>query len=602
MSLYLGSQKVTPTIPAPPSDITITSLDVEANGTYNAPSLTAYSTVNVNVPAIDPPVSDAVRFFDYDGTILYTYTAAQFLALSTMPANPSHTGLVAQGWNWTLEDAQDYVEEWECLDIGQVYTTASGATEIDIKLQKGRLSPYLSLAVNGTVNVDWGDGSSIETITGTSTGTAIRTPHTYSTPGEYTIKITIVNGSLSLLSSSSYVSILNANISASNSLNRHYSAAIQAIRIGNGNISLGGYATYYCANLKYITIPNTIVSVSANTLFQYCSHLKIVIYPLSSTNLSIYSNNFQYDYNLIAILFSKSVTSISGVTCSNCFRLKSVCIPPNVLVASGVYVTPTILSTMSRYIEPKRNLKIVKTHDYDIDDVLSGNSIDSYQFAYVTTLKQATIPANITTISSSAFERCERLESVSFPSNISFSGNGHFGYCYSMQSFTFPSNMTSIPDYFCREWRSYMPEITLPSNVTTLGTYAFDNNNSLSSIKLPSSLTTLGNSFCSYAYCLQEISLPSTLQTMGTYCFRDCYYLTELTIPASVTSIGNYSFYYCYGLKEIHVKSTNPPTLGGTSVFYGLPSDCTIYVPTASLSTYQSASNWSTFASQMVGE
>lgn len=602
MSLYLGSQKVTPTIPAPPSDITITSLNVEANGTYNAPSLTAYSTVNVNVPAIDPPVSDAVRFFDYDGTILYTYTAAQFLALSAMPANPSHTGLVAQGWNWTLEDAQDYVEEWECLDIGQVYTTASGATEIDIKLQKGRLSPCLSLAVNGTLNVDWGDGSSIEAITGTSTGTIIRTPHTYSTPGEYTIKITIVNGAFRFYSSSSYCSFLNGNMSSAASVNRYYSAAIQAIRIGNGDIGLAEYAIYYCVNLKYITMPNTITSTSGNGLFQYCYHLKIIIFPLSSVNLGVYSNNFSYNYNLIAILFSKKVTSISGPTCGSCYRLDSVCIPPNVLVSSGIFVSSTIFPTMLRYIEPKRNLKIVRTRNYNINDILSDTSITNAQFSYIYTLKQATIPNNITAINASAFNRCERLESVSFPSNISFSGDSHFAYCYSMQSFAFPTTMTSIPNYFCREWRSYMSEITLPSNITTIGSYAFGYSNSLPSIKLPSSLTTLNSSFCSYAHCLQEIDLPSTLQTMGTYCFRESYYLTEVTIPASVTSIGNYCFYNCCGLKEIHVKPTTPPTLGGTSVFYGLPSDCTIYVPTASLSTYQSASNWSTFASQMVGE
>ena len=53
--------------------------------------------------------SKEVNFLDYDGTILYSYTAAEFAALSSMPANPTHDGLTAQGWNWSLANAKAYV-------------------------------------------------------------------------------------------------------------------------------------------------------------------------------------------------------------------------------------------------------------------------------------------------------------------------------------------------------------------------------------------------------------------------------------------------------------------------------------------------------------
>lgn len=54
------------------------------------------------------PMRD-VNFIDYDGTVVNSYSKEDFLALSAMPENPSHDGLVAQGWNWSFEDAQDYV-------------------------------------------------------------------------------------------------------------------------------------------------------------------------------------------------------------------------------------------------------------------------------------------------------------------------------------------------------------------------------------------------------------------------------------------------------------------------------------------------------------
>lgn len=55
-------------------------------------------------------------------------------------------------------------------------------------------------------------------------------------------------------------------------------------------------------------------------------------------------------------------------------------------------------------------------------------------------------------------------------------------------------------------------------------------------------------------------------------------------------------------MAEYHILATTPPTLSNTNAFYGISADCKIYVPAASLSDYQGASNWSTYASYMVGE
>ena len=88
-----------------------------------------------------------VNFYDYyDGTIVASYSAADFANLSALPANPSHSGLVAEGWNWTLSDAQTYVAANGGLDIGQTYHTVSGYTEniVRVNSQVG-----MTLVVNG---------------------------------------------------------------------------------------------------------------------------------------------------------------------------------------------------------------------------------------------------------------------------------------------------------------------------------------------------------------------------------------------------------------------------------------------------------------------
>ena len=132
-----------------------------------------------------------VIFIDYDGTIRYSYTKAEFAQLSELPPNPDHTdmGLVAEGWNWSLANAKSYVSKYRWLVIGQTYHTASGAMEIDVELRSGRMNPTVGLCVVGTVNIEWGDGTEDTVLTGTSITTAVYASHEYADSGKYTIRI-----------------------------------------------------------------------------------------------------------------------------------------------------------------------------------------------------------------------------------------------------------------------------------------------------------------------------------------------------------------------------------------------------------------------------
>ena len=90
-----------------PSGTIIDSLSITNNGHYVAPAGHAYNPVSVNVEggAVSVPKKD-VNFFDYDGTVLYSYTKEEFMTLDALPANPAHASLTARGWNWSLADAK----------------------------------------------------------------------------------------------------------------------------------------------------------------------------------------------------------------------------------------------------------------------------------------------------------------------------------------------------------------------------------------------------------------------------------------------------------------------------------------------------------------
>lgn len=74
-----------------------------------------------------PPKESDINFWDYDGTLLYSWTLAELTTKTELPPLPSHDGLVCQGWNWTLQDIKDAGRE---LDIGALYITDDGKTRL----------------------------------------------------------------------------------------------------------------------------------------------------------------------------------------------------------------------------------------------------------------------------------------------------------------------------------------------------------------------------------------------------------------------------------------------------------------------------------------
>ena len=270
-------------------------------------------------------ISD-VNFYDYDGTVVYSYTASEFAALTAMPDNPSHEGLTAQGWNWTLANAKTYVASYGKLNIGQMYNTSDGKTRIYITLGDGRLEPYLGLGINGSVDVDWGDGSAHDTMTGSRTSTAVFKSHKYAEAGDYVIALA-VTGSISFLYDSSKGALLLTANKLSNSLNSPYRNAIHSINIGSSVTSIGGAVFNNCSSLTSVTIPSSVTSIGGNA-FNICYSLTSVTIPSSVT--SIGSNVFQSCYSLTSVTIPSSVTSIGGAVFNNCSSLTSVTIPSSV--------------------------------------------------------------------------------------------------------------------------------------------------------------------------------------------------------------------------------------------------------------------------------
>ena len=98
-----------------------------------------------------PVLSNDATFYDYDGTVIASYSLEEVQALTSLPDGPTHDGLTFQGWNWSLEAIKSM---YRAVNVGAIYTTNDGKTRIYITLGEGRTSPLLGCCPNGTVIVD----------------------------------------------------------------------------------------------------------------------------------------------------------------------------------------------------------------------------------------------------------------------------------------------------------------------------------------------------------------------------------------------------------------------------------------------------------------
>ena len=244
-------------------------------------------------------------------------------------------------------------------------------------------------------------------------------------------------------------------------------------------------------------------------------------------------------------------------------------------------------------------------------------SIGGHAFMSATSLVEIEIPNSVTSIGDGTFNDCTSLTRVSIPSGVTSIGDYTFANC-NLTNIVIPDSVTSIGDYAFRN-NSGLTSCTIGSGVTSIDTYAFYNCG-FTSITIPSGITRIDYGTFSSCKNLESIDIPNGVTSIGTSAFASCTGLTSCTIGSGVTSIGNSAFAYCSSLTGIDIPSgvtsiskwafqnctsltsitvnrTTPPTLA-KNVFDNTD-DCPIYVPSGSVNSYKSASNWSTYASRI---
>lgn len=238
---------------------------------------------------------------------------------------------------------------------------------------------------------------------------------------------------------------------------------------------------------------------------------------------------------------------------------------PDGITSIGAYAFTMV--SLSQLESLPSTLTSIGTHAFDNSSIRltllpdSITRIDSYAFYGVGGLALTRLPASLTYIGGSAFQVCSSISITEIPSSVTYIGSGAFGYCRSI------------------------PSISCDGAITTLGNSAFTGANgsqmiltsaSFPNMALTSNIGPVFGSTTSASAC-QQLEFCDIGSTVGIAAnsFANCYKLQTLVLrkTASICTLANVSAFL------------NTPMCG----YNGLTG--TVYVPSALISTYQTATN-----------
>ncbi|KAL7713693.1 Leucine rich repeat containing protein BspA family protein [Entamoeba marina] len=170
-----------------------------------------------------------------------------------------------------------------------------------------------------------------------------------------------------------------------------------------------------------------------------------------------------------------------------------------------------------------------------------------YCFSFCKSLIHISIPYSISSLGLSCFEGCCSLKSIRFHSSVTEIGNNCFFECTNLKEVMVPhcKKFTTKTPY----WISLLlknQEIECPNKVFTRDDVVKYSNQ----IQDVQSLSD----FC-YSYSsITEISIPSTITSIGSFCFVGCDKLSSLTLHSSLKHIGDCCFERCSSLQSLSIK------------------------------------------------
>ena len=411
---------------------------------------------------------------------------------------------------------------------------------------------------------------------------------------------------------------------------------ITAITLNEGLTEIGEMGFFNCSKIKELELPASLTTMGSNAFWNI--GIKVVCHsaaPLTLPKSTTYSYQFKKCTVIVPV---GSVAAYVAATDKGWDE-------------SNTYLTFAGLADGVEYRANDTEAWVTGVADdtvvADIKDYLS---IDGSQmpvtridaaFSVKTQLQKVTVPVAVKALPENMFKDCTSLNAVTFASGSQLQTIGKWAFMSTaVAAIEIPEGVTELPDGVFKNCLS-LTEITLPSNLVSVGGGCFYNCKALTTVNVCADNLTIADRAFYSCESLETINSANPLQLssdisklgmefegckslkavsvaggmIGSFAFDGCESLVSVGIAEGVKTIGEYAFDGCTSLKrillpaslqeikhetfrnvvfeEITCLAVTPPSIrDNTFTDYSAH----LCVPAESMAAYAAATGWKEFS------
>lgn len=411
---------------------------------------------------------------------------------------------------------------------------------------------------------------------------------------------------------------------------------ITAITLNEGLTEIGEMGFFNCSKIKELELPASLTTMGSNAFWNI--GIKVVCHsaaPLTLPKSTTYSYQFKKCTVIVPV---GSVAAYVAATDKGWDE-------------SNTYLTFAGLADGVEYRANDTEAWVTGVADdtvvADIKDYLS---IDGSQmpvtridaaFSGKTQLQKVTVPVAVKALPENMFKDCTSLNAVTFASGSQLQTIGKWAFMSTaVAAIEIPEGVTELPDGVFKNCLS-LTEITLPSNLVSVGGGCFYNCKALTTVNVCADNLTIADRAFYSCESLETINSANPLQLssdisklgmefegckslkavsvaggmIGSFAFDGCESLVSVGIAEGVKTIGEYAFDGCTSLKrillpaslqeikhetfrnvvfeEITCLAVTPPSIrDNTFTDYSAH----LCVPAESMAAYAAATGWKKFS------
>lgn len=352
---------------------------------------------------------------------------------------------------------------------------------------------------------------------------------------------------------------------------------LESVTVSENALTIGSYIFYNCPKLQSFTIPARVTKIPEYAFYN-CYKLASVTLPEGLHTIE--ENAFYSNYELTSIVFPATIGWIDENAFYGCSKLSEMRFAGSAPLFIDERAFRNVKATVS-YPSNNPSWTADKRAQYggtltwtgytgsaEVTDVIAAGvcgtnlawelnndgvltisgfgDMDDYPFV-------SEKLADSYTVSSAPWGNYTiAIRSLVVENGVTSIGDYAFQHCQSLSSLSIPKSLVNYGEgafYNCDSIQSF----DIPYGIRTVPEKMFFDCNGLQRLSIPSTVTTIEESAFSYA-AIQSVSLPDSLTTIEAHAFGGTH-LTSVKIPNSVTSLGVSAFATCMYLEDVQLGS-----------------------------------------------